>query len=131
MNAMGTALYSTLAGGTALTTLLGGTAIYNQQAPAGAALPYVVYSLQGGLTENIDPGTRRDLTYFVRGYSASAKRAGEIDAAIEALLHRKTLTVTGWRNFWTTRETDLELVETTPAGESIYMSGAFYRIRLT
>ncbi len=56
MNALETALYNTLSGGTALTALLaGGTAapsIYNQQAPDEAAFPYVVFALQGGGDEN-------------------------------------------------------------------------------
>ena len=46
-NALNTGIYSTLSGGTALTTALGGTAIYYQQAPDEAALPYVVWELPG------------------------------------------------------------------------------------
>jgi hypothetical protein len=132
MNAVTTSLYSTLSGGTALTSLLAGTtSVYNQQAPDAAVLPYVVFSKQGGGPENIDPGDRRDLTYYVRGYAATSKRAGEIDNAIDGLLHKKTLTLSGWRNFWTTRQTDIELVETGEDGEKTFSSGALYRIRIT
>ena len=43
-NALNAGIYTTLAAGTALTGALGGTAIYYQQAPEAAALPYVVFS---------------------------------------------------------------------------------------
>jgi hypothetical protein len=130
MNAVAVALYTTLSGGTALTSLLGGTAVYQQQAPDGAALPYVVFSKQAGGPENIDPHDRRDLTYFVRAYAGSAKTAGQIDAAVEALLHRHNLPVTGWNTLWCARDADLETVEPQPNGVPVYMAGGMYRIRI-
>lgn len=43
MNATDAALYSKLSSDTALTTLLGGTAIYNAVIPRDVALPCVVF----------------------------------------------------------------------------------------
>lgn len=132
MNAVGSALYGTLTGGTALTAQLAGTgAVYNQQAPEGAALPYMVFSKAGGGPENIDPHDRRDLTYWIRAYADSAKTAGAIDGAASTILHRATLTVTGYRTIWCVRETEFEMVENPPDGVPVYMAGAYYRIRIT
>lgn len=44
-------LYRTLSQSTAVTTALGGTAIYETLAPQGAAMPYIVYQVQGNATE--------------------------------------------------------------------------------
>lgn len=129
-NALNTAMYSRLSGGTALITALGGTSIYWLQAPDGASLPYVVFSLQGGGDENITPRRMKNEVYFVRGYSAVSAQAGSIDALCDSLLHGKALSVSGWANFWLVRENDLANVENTEAGEQVYMSGGFYRIRL-
>lgn len=132
MNAIAAALYSTLTSGTALTALLAGTtAVYNGQAPDDAALPYVVFSKQGGGPENIDPSDRRNLIYFVRGYALTAKAAGDIDTQVDTLLHKKNLSVSGKTVIWTARETDLEMVENPPDDVPVYMAGGLYRIRLT
>jgi hypothetical protein len=131
INALGSAIYSALQG-TAITSLLSGTtAIYHMQAPEGAAYPYVVFSWQGGGDENLDPHRTKNGLIFVRGYSKSgAANAGSIDAQIDTKFHLSPLTLTGWSNLWLARETDLETVETTPAGELVWMAGGFYRIRL-
>ena len=132
MNILNTAIYGTLTGGTALTALLAGTAsVYYEQATPGAAFPYVVFSIQGGGDLNLCPSRMKDMLYFVRGYSkTSPAAAGSIDAQIDALLHDKTLTVTGWSNYRTQRETDIENVEVTTADEDIYMSGGVYRVSI-
>ena len=130
-NALNTGIYSTLSGGTALTTALGGTAIYYQQAPDEAALPYVVWSYQGGGDDNITPSRMKSLLVYVRGYAATPALAGTIDTYCDALLHGKTITVTGWKNFWTAREEDISLVENPPDGAPIFSAGGIYRIRLT
>lgn len=130
MNAVASAIYSTLSSGTALITALGGTAIYEMQAPDSASLPYVVFSKQGGGPININPSDMRDLIYYVRAYAASQKAAGTIDALIDALLNKRTLTVTNYTNYFTVREQDLDFVETRPSGLRVYSAGALYRIRI-
>lgn len=133
MNELNIALYSQLQAGTALTALLAGTtSIYHLQAPPNATMPYVVYSLQAGYDENFIQSRMKNELYFIRAYSdVSAAQAGSIDAQIDSLLHGHTVSASGWSNFWTAREDDLENVETQPNGELIFMAGGLYRIRLT
>ena len=130
MNAVNYGINSALTGGTALITLLGGTCIYQGQAPESKPLPYVVFSKQGGGPENTHADDARDLLYFVRGYATTGQAAGAIDDAVSALLHRKSITVSGWRNFWLARETDYESTETTVTGEIVFTAGGIYRIRI-
>lgn len=131
MNEIATALYTTLTGGTALTNQLAGTAsVYHAQAPHGAALPYVVFSKAGGGPVNAYPDDAREVSYFVRGYAESAKVAGAIDAAAAALLHRQSITVTGWNTVWCKRVTELEQVDNPPDAVPVYMAGGIYDIRI-
>jgi hypothetical protein len=132
MNALNTAIYSRLSGATALTSLLSGTtAIYSNQAPESATYPYVVFSLQSGVDENMTPHRTKNELIFARAYSGnSALQAGSIDAQIDTALHLVPLTVSGWTNFWMVREQDLELVENPPTGGQIFMSGGLYRVRI-
>jgi len=129
MNAIDTAIYSRLQGTGALTTLLSGTtAIYHLQAPDGATLPYVVWSIQAGGDENLSRHRVKQLVYFVRGYSGvSAAQAGSIDAQLDTALHLVPLTVSGWTDLWLAREQDLELVEIQPSGRQIFTAGGLYR----
>ena len=132
MNALNSALYSRLQTTSAITSLLSGTtAIYNQQAPEGATLPFVVFSTPSELDENMTANRTKNNVVFIRAYSGvSASQAGSIDAAIDTALHLIPLTVSGWTNFWMVREQGIELVETQPSGKIIYSSGANYRCRL-
>lgn len=129
MNELDTALYSRLQG-TAVTSLLSGTtAIYKNQAPEGAALPYIVFNKQSGSPWNLDANRVDDLLYYVRAYSGnSAAQAGSIDAQIDTALHLTPLTVSGWTNIWIARESNIELVATEPSGRLIHSAGALYRI---
>lgn len=131
LNELAASLYTRLQG-TALTDYLAGTtSIYHLQAPEGAALPYVVFSHQGGGDENLDRNRTKDLSIFVRGYSkVSAAQVGTIDAAADGLLHLSPLSVSGWANIWISREADLETVENDPSGQQIFMQGGFYRVHL-
>jgi len=130
-NALNSAIYGKLAGGTALTALLSGTAIYYLQAPPEAVLDYVVWSYQGGGDENLTPNRTKNLMVFVRGYSsAGPAKAGSIDAQVDALLHLKSVSASGWTNFWLARETDVATVEYDAANVPTWMSGAMYRVRL-
>lgn len=129
MNELDSALYSRLQG-TAVTSLLSGTtAIYKNQAPEGASLPYIVFNKQSGSPLNLDANRVDDLLYYVRAYSGnSAAQAGSIDAQIDTALHLTPLTVSGWTNIWIAREANVELVSTEPSGRLIHSAGALYRI---
>lgn len=133
MNVLNTAIYTRLANTSAITSLLaeGSASIYHLQAKNNAALPYIVYSHQGGGDDNDTANRTKNLVRFVRAFSGvSALQAGSIDAQIDAALHLVPLTVSGWTDFWLAREEDLETVETEPNGQKIYMQGGFYRVRL-
>lgn len=132
MNELNTAIYGTLSGGTALTSLLAGTtSIYHLQAPDNADLPYVVFNIQAGGDENQTPKRRKNYVMYIRAYSeTSAANAGSIDAQVDTLLHGKTLSVSGWANFWCNREQDFDMIENLQSGEKIWMQGGLYRVRL-
>jgi len=130
-NAMGSALYSTLAAGTALVTALGGTAIYDTIAPQGTDPPYVVFFFSGGGDDNTSPSRARSLVYTVKTVGTAKLETEEIDTQVDALLHLKTLTVDSgaWVNYWTARTTDVAYVEDV-GGELIWHRGGQYRIRI-
>jgi hypothetical protein len=138
MNEINKAIFDTLKAGTALTSLLAGgtagTAIYNQQPPDNSTMPYVIFNRMGGGPDNNTPSDSRSYLYFVRAYvggTSPTALAGTIDAQISALLHRKTLSVSGYTNYWTVRESDApQTVDNLPSGERAYQSGAFYRIKI-
>ncbi len=133
MKALNAALWSQLAGGTALTALLaaGTASIFHLKAPDDAALSYVVFSLQGGGDENLTGNRTKNLVVFVRGYAAGTPAAAAaIDVQIDARLHEAALSVSGYTTFWCRRENDLEGVEKDAAGVPTYMAGGFYRIRI-
>lgn len=129
-NVLNTAVFNQLAGGTALVTALGGTAIYYQQAPDEATLPYVLWNWQAGGDENMTSNRTKNMMALFRSFAVTPKQAGEIDALVDARLHLQTLTVSGWTNFWCARETDISLIENLPNGQKTYMAGALYRIRI-
>ena len=130
--ALNTALYSTLAGGTALTALLAdATSVYFEQAPDDAEMPYVVFNFQALGDGNVTPHRTKDALVFARAYNQTGPAlAGTIDAQIDALLHGKVISVAGWANFWTAREQDLSVVETDSANVKTWMAGGLYRLRL-
>ena len=129
--AMGTALYAKLAGGTALIAELGGTLIWQGHPPDGQARPYVLFNHQAGGPDNQNSHDMRDNLWYVRGYASTPAKASALDQEIEDLLHRNSLSVSGYTNFWLTRQDDFATDEVQPNNERIYGRGAFYRVRLT
>jgi len=129
-NALNKGIYDTLKGGTALISVLGGTALYYGQAPQDVSLPYVVWSYQYSSPDNITPSISTTQLVYIRAYAETAAQAGTIDARICDLLHKQTLSVTGWTNFWSARETEFAYPETDEAGVTTWTAGAYYRIRL-
>lgn len=134
MNELGSAIYSKLSAGTALTaqlaTMTGGTtpAIFNQRAPKEQSYPYVVYNWQaGGQTADHDIVSGLE---WVRAYGTAAIQAGSAYAAFDALLNGGTMTVSGWSTLSLRREDQIELVEDEPDGSQVYTCGAFYRVIL-
>ncbi len=132
-NVLGAGLYSKLAGGTALIALLhaGSLSIYNTDAPYEAIYDYIIFNVQGGGDTNDSPHRVKDLEVQVRGYTQiGMARAGTIDMQVDALLHRQTLTVSGWLNFWLVRTQEIQLVEYDEANHPIYSCGGLYDVKI-
>jgi len=136
MNALNIAILGTLTSGTALGTLLthgttaGSNYIYFQQAPDNTARPYVVWSQQAGGDDVTLPARGLNYLEYIRGYADNAAQAGSIAEAVDGLLHGKTLSVTGYTNFWCNRELEISLISNEQDGEKVYSEGGLYRVRL-
>lgn len=130
-NAVNTAVYGTITATSSITSLLSGTAaVYDTQAPDGAVLPYIVFSIQTETPDNDHGSDTRQVILSVRGFSGTPSTAGSIDGRLSSLFHRNQFTVAGYVNFWTVRETYVPTVEIEPNGKKIYGRGALYRVRL-
>lgn len=123
---LNTALYSKI-GGTATSA---GTAVFFLRAPDNQPLPYVVWSYAADRDENLTANRTRNSVLFIRAYANTQQAAGTIDKQIDTLLHGKPLTVTGWTNFWLAREDSYAMPEIDESGNTTYMVGADYRVRL-
>lgn len=133
MNAVEVALYTKLTGTAGITALLpSSTAVYNQEAPQGTVQPYVIFQQMSDTDLNRTQHRSKDLLYLAKGVSRTGfKQAGDIDAAIDAALHNTTLTVPGWTNYTTRRESSVRYLEPVAGGGSIYHAGGIYRLRIT
>lgn len=83
------AIRAALTGGTA--GPLAGGRVYNEMAPQGAALPYIVMAFNAGGKTNRTPTDEGDVRHVVKAISTSASEAAQIAAAIEADLHEASL----------------------------------------
>jgi hypothetical protein len=130
VNALDAAVYSRLAGGTALTAFLGGTHIYTLLAKDGVKR-FVEFGIQGGGDEHITPVRRKNQVVRVKAVSNVSKAdAGSADAYAESLLLSAPLSVNGWNDtFWLARETDFETVEVDEAGQKFWHVGGMYRLQ--
>ena len=127
-------LYSRLAAGTALTTLLGGTSIYNALGAEGTAIPYplVIFTKSSGLDDNDTPHRAKTLVYQITAISDKGKKEAEqIDNAIDTLMHNADLgSMSGWYDYWCARESDISYNEMTEGGQVLWHEGALYRVRI-
>lgn len=126
--ALETALYNKLTGTAALITELGGTYIYNKQAPQSPAAKYVIFNQQGGGDVNDTPIRERNVLYSVFGIATTQEAAAAIDSDIDTALHLAPLTISGWSNIWLARETDVNFSEVDSGGVTRYRCGAIYRV---
>lgn len=125
--ALNTAIYSKL-GGTATSA---GTAVFFEAAPDNQPLPYIIWDYVADQYDNQTPVDTVNAVVFVRAYASTRAAAGTIDGQIKALLHKATLSVTGFTNFQTRRENAYSQEETDKSGRMTYMAGAEYRVRLS
>jgi hypothetical protein len=133
-NAIDAALYTKLSGGTALTNLLGGTAVYQYLAPEGVDPPYVIYQRMSQVPINVLAGVAvENAVYMVKGVTAQSGtvagvvNAGSIAGAIDTLLQDQALTISGYTHLHLRRESSIDYVET---DNSVRYShrGATYRV---
>jgi hypothetical protein len=130
MDAIEQALYTTLSGGTALTTALGGTSIYYGLAPLDAALPYVVVNLQAGNEGNEVLRRNERRVYLVKALASSLGSAETLAGHIDDLLHGATLSITGYANYWSARESIVRYREIDPQAGAIGHAGGEYAFEI-
>jgi hypothetical protein len=130
-NQLESAIYSILKGGTALTTLLGGTAIYLGQPPRDVALPWVTVQMVAGIEDNRTRVRTTNYTYLIKGVAPSLLAAGSIASAIDDLVHdQRGYALAGGTAFWSTRQLVVRYQEIDPAGHVIGHSGGEYSFRV-
>jgi len=127
---LGSAIYATLAAGTALIGELGGTRIYEALAPQGQALPYVVYFRAGGGDDNSSPRRTRSEQWVVKGIGTDVFQARRIDELIDAQLHEGSLSITGWDCYQAARRTDVAYAEPGGGGVIYWHRGGVYRFNI-
>jgi len=125
-----TALRSRLTGDAAVAALVGAR-VYHLRAPETATLPYVVFFASSDLTETEDPHRRENQIVTVKALAAGDTQAEQIDAAVDAALDNRPLTVSGYVNIWLRRTGGIPaLDEDLGGGQFVYQRGSTYRLRL-
>lgn len=134
------ALYGRLAGDTTLNNLLGTPAsgysksIYHQQAPPGAAFPFVIFSKSSGIpTEAFgDPDALDTDVWLVKAVDkdTSADDAEAIAARLQVLLNDASLSISGSTLLYLRRQSDVEYSEI-EAGVQYAHVGSLYRLVTT
>jgi hypothetical protein len=131
MNAVEIGLYNALKANSTLTAALSATtAIYNTMAPQGTSMAYVVFNWAGGGLENINPSDLHNIVYNVRAVADDTAEASTIQGYIKSALHKATLTVSGYTNFYTACEDEIQYAEETSDGQVIHHRGYAVRIRI-
>ncbi len=131
VHALSESLYAGLAASTALTGLLAGGSLgmFDTLAPQGSSTPLVVYKYMGGGDDNTTQTRARSVVYMVKAIAENLDTAQQIDDKIDAALHNQELTISGWGNWWTARESDVAYAEDS-AGVLVWHVGGLYRIRI-
>lgn len=131
------ALYGKLAGDTTLNNLLAvppagySKSIYHQQAPDGAAFPFVLINKQSGVpTEAFSaPSALENDMWLVKAIdrSTSADTAESIAARLQVLLNDAALSISGSTLLYLRRQSDVEYPEVTDGIQYKHV-GALYRL---
>lgn len=134
------ALYGKLAGDTTLNNLLGTPAtgfsksIYYQEAPAGAAYPFLIFSRQAGTpTEAFtDPSALENDVWLVRATDrdTTADDVEAIAARVAVLLNDTSLSISGNTLLYLRRQSDVDYSET-DRGVQYRHAGSLFRLVTT
>lgn len=128
-NSLEDGLFDTLAAGTALISALGGTAIYDTQAPLGTPKPYLIYTYMGGGDTNFIPRAAIDVTYQVKAVSEDQDEANVIaDLARQRLQDADLTLASPWTAYRCQHTTGFKFLEN-KGRKQIYYAGGLYRIR--
>lgn len=132
MNLVDDAIYDALAANSDLVALVSDR-IYFGIAPEGTALPYVVFQLIDAETVTETPIDDWNGLYLVKCWSETSTAQAETMAGyVETALHKSTLTVTGWTNYWTAVGKNMRSLELeTASGRLEWVAGRYVRIRLS
>lgn len=132
------AIYGKLAGDTTLNALLGSPAsgyskaIYYNQAPTGAAFPFVVFNKPAGApvyTFKVGTAAMDEEIWEVKGidHSTTADAADNIASRLDALLTDGALSISGRTQLYLRRESDVDYSEVDD-GERYVYAGAQFRL---
>jgi hypothetical protein len=124
------AIYTALNGNSGVTSkLAAATSIFFGLAPVGTALPYIVYSIAGGGSDNDTPLDSVDLRYTIKAVTETAVATGALAGAIRTALHEATLTLDApWSAYRCQHQTDIMYPENVDR-LILWHGGGTYRIR--
>ncbi len=131
--ALDKAIYNKLNTTSGVTSLLSAaTGIFAGLAPSNTVLPYIVYTLAGGGSENESPLDSADVTYYIKAVTGSAAAAAALADAIRAALHEPSSMAIDapWTIIRCQHTTSIFFPETTERDQYWHGGGA-YRIRLS
>jgi hypothetical protein len=132
VQAFETALIAKLKARTSLTTLLGGSKIYNHQAYDNPTSPWVIVQHQVGTTRHTLPSKPwENMLYFVKAVVAGlgqVETASAIFSEIDAELDGKVVTITGGTHL--NISLSREGIQKFPDQQGYWHFGGFYRTLL-
>lgn len=125
---VGSALYAALT--TSAGTAFYGTRVFEQLAPEGVALPYVVFTQIAGGNDNLTPNSSADLVYSVECIAQSLGSArtgnGYIQSALGSVQFQ--FNVTGYSNYACQRQEAFARLDNV-GGTQYWRRGDNYRVR--
>ena len=96
-------MYAKLLANAGITAIVGsgvGARIYSPQAPAGATLDYIIFYAGSEIVPNTQPRDDLNAVFRVDSWAATKARAVTLSGAVFSALHKETLTIAGWSNYW-------------------------------
>jgi hypothetical protein len=124
------AIRAKLTGDTGVSNLVS-TRVYAGIAPDGGTLPCIVFSLNGGGSDNDTALDSADLRYAIMGIADKQGTAVQIADAIRAALHEASLTIDSpWSVMRCQESSSIAYVDDVD-GKPFFRRGGIYRIRIT
>lgn len=102
---VGAAIHTKIGSGTSA-----GTRVFNALAPTGTAYPYIVFQVIDDRPQNTNPKNDVSTLVQVASISDDPAEAWTLHNAVYDALHRSTLTVAGYSNYWMVCQRSQQLV---------------------